>query len=96
MEIISPGYRYRKVNSNPFELVANPYHNQVWCRYCKMDVNKEISTGRYGGIDVYRMRCLRCGKTLFHGIDQHLLKSEKTSVMKDAVKFITKRGDNRT
>lgn len=94
--IISPGYRYRRLRYSPFELAKTPFGKQVWCQFCQMDVDPELAKGFWNGIDVARMRCLRCGKVLGYGLDRRLLRSHDPAVMKAATDFIQKTGDDRS
>lgn len=93
--IYSPGYRYRRLAYSPFEHINNPFGRQVWCHHCQQEVDKEIATGRWEGIDVYRMRCLRCGQTICYGMDRRLLIGKKPEVVKAATRFIRHTGRDR-
>ena len=94
--IISPGYRYRRLHYSPFELAATPFGKQAWCQSCQLDVEYELAKGYYMGIDVARMRCLRCGKVLGYGVDQRLLRSADPAIIEAAKKFIAQTGDDRS
>lgn len=94
--IISPGYRYRRLRYSPFELAKTPFGQQVWCHRCNMDVDPETAKGFWNGIDVARMRCLRCGTVLGYGLDQRLLRSTDPSVLQTATSFISQTGKDRS
>ena len=96
LTIISEGYKYRRLRYSPFELTKTPFGKQVWCQYCQLDVDPELSKGFYMGIDVARMRCLRCGKVLGYGLDQRLLRSQDPSILEAAKTFILQTGDDRS
>lgn len=92
--IISPGYRYRRLRYSPFEHLT-PFHHQSWCRHCKEAVDTVTHKGRWENVEVYKVSCLRCGQTMFHGIDRRLLTSPRPDVMQAAVRFIKLRGRDR-
>lgn len=94
--ILSPGYRYRRLHYSPFELTKNPFGHQAWCRHCQMDTDPEIAKGYWEGVDVWRMRCLRCGQIMAYGMDRRLLVGAKPHVVAAASKFIQQTGDDRS
>jgi hypothetical protein len=80
---------------NPFD----PIHLEdklEWCNVCKMDVDVQVETASAGGVDVYRKRCMRCGKVIQHGIGRrHIDGSIKKPLPKEARAFIKKTGRDR-
>lgn len=96
MEILSHGYKYRRLRYSPFELTKTPFGKQVWCQFCQLEVDPELAKGYYRGIDVARMRCLRCGKVLGYGLDRRLLRSQDPAIVQAAKTFIAQTGADRS
>jgi len=89
--ILSRGYRRRRLVVSPFDSVGI----LEWCKQCKMDVDVEISKGRKGGVDVYRKRCKRCGKTLQYGVDRRHLTGNAPLLNAEVQKWINETGKDR-
>jgi heterodisulfide reductase subunit A-like polyferredoxin len=67
MDILSPGYKFRRGTGSPFDALPNSEFGQAsgtpcqWCHFCQQSCDVEIVRPNQAEVYGYKQTCKRCG-----------------------------------
>jgi hypothetical protein len=79
MEIISPGYRFRRGTGSPFDVIPNELFGTnsgipcQWCHHCQMSVETRSESHNQNQVWGMKQWCRRCGSVTASAVYYHVV-----------------------
>ena len=90
MDILSPGYRWRRGNGQPFEAFG-----LEWCERCRQAVDTETQAAHRGTVYVWKRWCRRCGKVISYGKYDNCPIVSDSDLQACAIEWVAEPGEDR-